>query len=222
MYKDLVLDKEFFINVIKDMAKMVEEQNKHFTSLDSEIGDGDHGINLTIGFRDVTKQLESWQELDLTKLFSKVGMSLLGKVGGSSGPLYGSFFMKFGTPAMNKNEVDFEELYEMFKIGIQAVESRGKAVVGDKTMVDALRPGLDEFAKSIENKLDPIDCFDNFVNKAKQGAESTISIVAKKGRAMRLGERSIGHADPGAVSACYILEVFNTNLKKYVTAKSMR
>lgn len=217
MYNDFILNKDFFIDVIKDLSEMIEEKNKYFTSLDSEIGDGDHGINLTIGFRDVMKQLESWQELDLTKLFKKVGMSLLGKVGGSSGPLYGSFFMKFGVPAENRDEVNFNEFYQMFKAGIEAIEFRGKAIIGDKTMIDALRPGFDEFTNSIDNNLSPIDCFENFVNKAKQGAENTRHIVAKKGRAMRLGERSIGHVDPGAASACCILEVFNTNLKEYIT-----
>lgn len=213
---NISLDRSYFINVIKDLAKMVEEKNEYFTKLDSEIGDGDHGINLNIGFREVMKQLPTWEELDLTALFKKVGMSLLGKVGGSSGPLYGSFFMKFGVPAANKNEVNFSEFYQMFKIGIEAIESRGKAVVGEKTMVDALRPALDEFTKSIELGLEPEECFENFVRAANTGAERTIDIVAQKGRAMRLGERSIGHMDPGAASSCYILEVFNNNLKDYI------
>lgn len=195
---------------------MVEEQNEYFTKLDSEIGDGDHGINLNIGFRDVMKQLSSWEELDLTALFKKVGMSLLSKVGGSAGPLYGSFFMKFGIPAASKNEVDFEEFYEMFKIGIEAIEARGKAVVGEKTMVDALRPGLDKFDECIKDGLEPIECFERFLDAAKVGANSTIDIIATKGRAMRLGERALGHMDPGAASSCYILEVFYKNLKLYV------
>ncbi len=217
MSNDVKLDKSYFINVIKDLAQMVENQNEYFTKLDSQIGDGDHGINLNIGFREVIKQLPTWEELDLTALFKKVGMSLLGKVGGSSGPLYGSFFMKFGIPAGGTDEVDFNTLYEMFKIGIEAIESRGKAVVGEKTMVDALRPALDEFNRSIEANLEPEECFDNFVKEAKLGAESTINIVATKGRAMRLGERAIGHMDPGAASSCYILDVFNANLKTYLS-----
>ena len=217
MSNNIKLDKSYFINVIKDLAQMVENQNEYFTKLDSQIGDGDHGINLNIGFREVIKQLPTWEELDLTALFKKVGMTLLGKVGGSSGPLYGSFFMKFGIPAGGTEEVDFNTLYEMFKIGIEAIESRGKAVVGEKTMVDALRPALDEFTRSIEANLDPEECFENFVKEAKAGAESTINIVATKGRAMRLGERVIGHMDPGAASSCYILDVFNSNLKSYIS-----
>lgn len=217
MSNNIKLDKSYFINVIKDLAQMVEEQNEYFTKLDSKIGDGDHGINLNIGFREVIKQLPTWESLDLTALFKKVGMSLLGKVGGSSGPLYGSFFMKFGVPAGGTDEVDFNTLYEMFKIGIEAIESRGKAVVGEKTMVDALRPALDEFTRSIEANLEAEECFENFVKEAKVGAESTVNIVATKGRAMRLGERSKGHMDPGAASSCYILDVFNVNLKSYIS-----
>ncbi|SCH50867.1 MULTISPECIES: dihydroxyacetone kinase subunit DhaL [unclassified Romboutsia] len=213
---NISLDKNYFIKVIKDLVQMAEEKNEYFTKLDSEIGDGDHGINLNIGFREVSKQLSTWEDLDITSLFKKVGMSLLSKVGGSSGPLYGSFFMKFGVPAANKNEVDFNEFYQMFKMGIEAIESRGKAVVGEKTMVDALRPALDEFTKSIEEGLEVEECFENFVKSANEGAKSTIDIVATKGRAMRLGERAIGHMDPGAASACYILDVFNKNLKSYL------
>ncbi|TDT50349.1 dihydroxyacetone kinase subunit DhaL [Fonticella tunisiensis] len=215
MYEDFILDKAYFIKVIKDLAEMIEENRDYLTGLDSEIGDGDHGTNLSIGFREVMKNLGQWENENLTVIFKKVGMALLGKVGGASGPLYGSMFMKLGEPAHGKERVNFKEFYEMFKSGIEAVENRGKAVVGDKTMVDALRPGLNAFTEAIESGEKPEKAFGTFLERAKEGSQSTIPLIARKGRAMRLGERAIGHMDPGSASSCMILEVFYRNLLNY-------
>lgn len=212
MYKDYILNKSYFVKVIENLAEVIEQQKDYLTKLDSEIGDGDHGVNLSIGFREIMKNLPEWKEGNLTFFFKKVGMALLSKVGGAAGPLYGSFFMKFGEPAENKEEVDFEVFYNMFKVAIESVEMRGKAVVGEKTMVDALRPGLDAFTKAIEENIEPKKAFEIFVEAAKKGADSAIPLVAKKGRAMRLGERAIGHLDPGAASSVLILETFRNNL----------
>ncbi len=212
MYEEFLIDKTYFIKVIENLAQMIEEKRDYLSQLDSDIGDGDHGINLSIGFREVMKNLGDWQEKDLTFLFKKMGMALLGKVGGSAGPLYGSFFMKFAEQAGGKDSVSFIEFYNMFRAGIEAIEMRGKAVVGEKTMVDALRPGLDEFTKSIEEGTEPRKAFERFVSMARQGSEDTIPLIAKKGRAMRLGERAIGHIDPGAASAVLILEIFYNHL----------
>ncbi|MDN5331473.1 MAG: phosphoenolpyruvate---glycerone phosphotransferase subunit DhaL [Tepidanaerobacteraceae bacterium] len=212
MYDDFILDKDYFIKVVEDIINLIEEQRDYLTDLDSAIGDGDHGFNLSIGFREVKKNLKDWQDKDLTFIFKKVGMTLLSKVGGASGPLYGSFFIKFGEAAQTKNEVNFKEFYNMFKAGIEAIEFRGKAKVGEKTMLDALKPGLDAFKDAIENDLEPKQAFEKFVEAAKKGAESTIPLVAKKGRAMRLGERAIGHLDPGAASSVMILEAFLKNM----------
>lgn len=214
MYEDFVLDKKFFIQVIKDLAAMIEEQRDYLTKLDSDIGDSDHGINLTIGFREVTKKLPEWENENLTSLFKKVGMTLLGKVGGASGPLYGGMLMKFGEPADNKDEVTFDEFAQMLQKGVELVESRGKASVGDKTMVDTLRPALDTLLEAIKNNEEPLEAFEKCVKRAEQGRDSTIPLVAKKGRAMRLGERAIGHLDPGATSSHLILYVFLENLRK--------
>lgn len=214
MYEDFVLDKKFFIQVIKDLAAMIEEQRDYLTKLDSDIGDSDHGINLTIGFREVTKKLPEWENENLTSLFKKVGMTLLGKVGGASGPLYGGMLMKFGEPADNKDEVTFDEFAQMLQKGVELVESRGKASVGDKTMVDTLRPALDTLLEAIKNNEEPLDAFEKCVKRAEEGRDSTIPLVAKKGRAMRLGERAIGHLDPGATSSHLILYVFLENLRK--------
>jgi|SRR5690554_946655 len=214
MYENYVLNKEYFMQVIKDLASMIEEQRDYLTELDAAIGDSDHGINLTIGFREVTKKLPEWENENLTSLFKKVGMTLLGKVGGAAGPLYGGFFMKFGEPADNKDEVNFIEFTQMFQKGVEIVESRGKASVGDKTMVDTLRPAIDALVEAVENNVEPLKAFEKCVKTAEEGRESTLPLVAKKGRALRLGERAIGHLDPGATSSHLILSVFLENLKK--------
>ncbi|MCR1900304.1 dihydroxyacetone kinase subunit DhaL [Irregularibacter muris] len=214
MYQEFVVDKTFFINVIKDLKDMVEENRDYLSKLDSDIGDGDHGINMSIGFRGVIAKIEELQEEDISNICRKVGMILLGKIGGASGPLYGSFFMKLGVPVKGKEKIHFYDFYEMLKAGIEAIENRGKAVVGDKTMVDALRPALDEFTQAIEENKEPLEAFHIFVEASRKGAQTTIPLVAKKGRAMRLGERAIGHIDPGAVSATLILETIENNLIK--------
>ncbi|HHY41759.1 MAG TPA: dihydroxyacetone kinase subunit L [Thermoanaerobacterales bacterium] len=208
MYTDCVIGKEYFYEVIEKIAGLIEEKRDYLTELDAAIGDADHGFNMSIGFREVLKKMPEWKDKDIKGFFRSVGMTLLGKVGGASGPLYGSFFMKFGEPGSGKNEVTFQELFEMFKQAVQAVEQRGKAAVGEKTMVDALRPALNAFEQAVEQNLQPKQVMEAFVDAARQGANSTIEMIAKKGRAMRLGERSKGHLDPGATSATMILEVF--------------
>lgn len=212
MSQDYILSKDYFINVIKDLINLAEGKRDYFTDLDSAIGDGDHGLNLSIGFREVNKNLETWSVENLTTLFKKVGMALLSKVGGSAGPLYGSFFMKFGDPANGKDEVNFEEFFNMFKVAVESVESRGKAVVGEKTMVDTLRPALDAFEKAIQEGLAPKEAFGKCLEAAKAGADSTVPLIATKGRAMRLGERAIGHMDPGAASSTAFIETFYNRL----------
>lgn len=193
---------------------MIEKERNYLTKLDSDIGDGDHGINLSIGFREVTKKLEEIDEGtdDISSFLKKVGMSLLGKVGGASGPLYGSLFMKMGTNVTGKNEVTFEEFVDMIEQGVQSIETRGKAEVGDKTMIDALRPGID-FLKEQDTDGKEVEVFGQFVEVMKEGAEKTIPLVAKKGRALRLGERAMGHKDPGSESSWLIFNAFYEELQ---------
>lgn len=214
MYENYVLDRAYFIQVIKDLAEMAERERDYLTGLDSSIGDADHGINLSIGFREITKRLPEWENENLTVFFKKVGMTLLGKVGGASGPLYGGFFQKFGEPAENKDEVTFDEFVKMFKSGVELIETRGKAVLFDKTMVDAMRPALNALTLATEAGDEPLIAFKKAVDACTQGRDATIPLIAKKGRSVRLGERAIGHMDPGAASTTMIFEIFYDNLKK--------
>nr|WP_320024791.1 dihydroxyacetone kinase subunit DhaL [uncultured Acetobacterium sp.] len=206
---DYILTKDYFIAVIEDLVVLVEEKKDYFIELDSAIGDGDHGMNLSIGFREVNKNLETWKSEDINTIFKNAGTALLDKVGGAAGPLYGGFFMKFGLPVKGKEEVDFDEFILMMESGVAIIEKRGKAVVGDKTMVDTLRPALDALKVAYtEEGLAPKEAMKKAVEVGEAGSDSTIPIIAKKGRAMRLGERAIGHRDPGSASSAAILEVF--------------
>ncbi len=211
----LVLDRDFFKKSIVNITHLIEKERDHLTELDSDIGDGDHGINMSIGFREVTKKIDEFDEAadDIAGFMKKVGMALLGKVGGASGPLYGSLFMKMGTDITGKNEVTFDEFIGMLENGVAAIEARGKAVVGDKTMVDALRPGID-FLKSQSVNGNEVDVFGEFVEVMKKGSNSTIPLIAKKGRALRLGERAIGHRDPGSESSWMMMNAFYEEMKK--------
>ncbi|MBC2254412.1 dihydroxyacetone kinase subunit L [Listeria ivanovii] len=214
---ELVLDRTFFGQVLKDMGALIEKERDYLTGLDSAIGDGDHGINLSIGFREVNKQLDELLAVspDIATLLKKSGMILLGKVGGASGPLYGSFFMKCGADVAGKTELNFDELCGMIINGAAAVQHRGKAELGDKTMMDAFLPGIEVLENRAQDS-DPVVTFTSFVDAMQAGAQSTIPLIAKKGRALRLGERAIGHLDPGSESSWMLMNVILENLKKAV------
>ena len=211
----MVYNKEFFKNFILRLIPMFEEHRDYLSKLDSDIGDGDHGINMSIGFREVEKQLSKIYEEteDIASFYKKVGMILLGKVGGAAGPLYGSLFMKAGDDVKGKNELSFSELVGFIDNGVKAIEARGKAVVGDKTMVDALRPAVDKLKDSVEAGTEDVESFEAFVDELKAGSDRTIPLIAKKGRAMRLGERAIGFRDPGSFSSYLIYQEMLKEMK---------
>lgn len=211
----MMYNKEFFKNFIVRLIPMFEEHRDYLSKLDSDIGDGDHGINMSIGFREVQKQLDKLYEEteDISSFYRKVGMIILGKVGGAAGPLYGSLFMKAGDDVKGKNELTFEELVGFIENGIKSIEMRGKAVVGDKTMVDALRPAIDRMKDELGSGKGDLEIFESFVNELKEGSDKTIPLVAKKGRAMRLGERAIGFRDPGSFSSYLIYKEMLDEMK---------
>ncbi len=189
------------------MQKIGEDiiANKEFlTDLDSAIGDADHGINMARGFTEVLQQLPQEEE-DISAVLKKTGMVLLSKVGGASGPLYGTAYMKAG--AVNgKKEITLEDAKEMMTAVIGGIKMRGKAERGEKTMLDALEPALEALTKGIEAGESAEDCLNHMCDAAKEGVEFTKTIRATKGRASYLGDRSIGHQDPGATSSLITLE----------------
>lgn len=200
-------DRDYFIAVFRRMAETAETNRNEWTKLDGAIGDGDHGINMSIGFREVVKQLDAIpDDTDVAGTFKLVGMTLLRKVGGASGPLYGSFFMKAGAEVADQSEVSFDDLRRMLRAGVDSIQARGKAQLGDKTMLDSYLPGLDVLEAA--DAGDPAAALTAFVERMRQGSDDTVPLVAKKGRAMRLGERSVGHRDPGSQSSWQLMNCF--------------
>ena len=187
------------VNNVKTLIIQAADEiivNKDYlTDLDRSIGDADHGVNMAKGFGFTKEALEADFD-DYKTLFNKVATTLLSKVGGASGPLYGSFFMKFAASLKDVEDLTRDELNQAFTAGVDGVKQRGKAEVGDKTMVDVLEP--------VAEALNAGKSFDEVVKIAEESMEKTKDIKAKKGRASYVGERSIGHIDPGAASS-YIL-----------------
>ena len=181
--------------LILQAADEIIANKDYLTDLDRSIGDADHGVNMAKGFGFTKEALEADFD-DYKTLFNKVATTLLSKVGGASGPLYGSFFMKFAASLKDVDELTREKLNQAFTAGVDGVKQRGKAEVGDKTMVDVLEP--------VAQALNAGKSFDEVVKIAEESMEKTKDIKAKKGRASYVGERSIGHIDPGAASS-YIL-----------------
>jgi dihydroxyacetone kinase-like protein len=188
---------------IKAAALLVFENAAMLTQLDTAIGDGDHGENMMRGFTAVEKKLGTGTSTDLSMLFKTVGMTLLSTVGGASGPLYGGFFLELGKSSAGKKKLSKDELGMILANGLTDIQRRGKAQAGDKTMVDALLPAIESFRSS--HGEDVGAACHAAADRAKLGAEGTVPMQARKGRASYLAERSIGHQDPGATSSWLLL-----------------
>lgn len=179
--------------------ELIQSKKAYLTDLDQAIGDGDHGLNLARGFKEVTKKIESTDYRDIGLLFKDTGMVLLSKVGGASGPLYGSAFIKAAVTLQGKHSVTIPELTSALEEGLHAIKMRGKANLSDKTMIDVWEPVLC-FLKESGEEVN----WDTASHLAEEKMEATKEIEAKKGRAAYLGKRSIGHIDPGSASSYYL------------------
>jgi dihydroxyacetone kinase-like protein len=190
---------------IQAAALLIAENAAMLTQLDSSIGDGDHGENMMRGFKAIEKKFEAEgaAPADLSALFKLVGMTLLSSVGGAAGPLYGGFFLALGKATAGKDKLNKQELGQVLEAGLADIQRRGKAQLGDKTMVDALAPALQAFRERSDDDL--AAALQAAVEQADQSAKATIPMLARKGRASYLAERSIGHQDPGATSVAFLL-----------------
>ena len=202
----MVLTREQILEWLRQTGNVMEENKAFLTDLDAAIGDADHGINMERGFKKVSGQLPSLAAKDIGEILKGVGMALIASVGGASGPLYGTFFLRAGIVTAGKHELSAEDVAAMLKAGLSGVIERGKAQPGDKTMVDALSPAVDAFTEAAKDGAGLIDALKQSVDAAVSGMKNTIPMKAKKGRASYLGERSIGHQDPGATSSYLILK----------------
>lgn len=193
-------------SAIGAMAEAIEKNKDMLTELDAAIGDADHGINLSRGFRSVMQKLEESKEEDIAAVLKKVGMTLISTVGGASGPLYGTAFLRAAGVLQGADRLTGEKAVEVLAAAIKGIKDRGKAVKGEKTMLDSLEPALEAFADGVKEGLSLTDCLEAACKAAEDGVEYTKSIKATKGRASYLGERSIGHQDPGATSSYILLK----------------
>ncbi|TCN36916.1 dihydroxyacetone kinase-like protein [Kribbella orskensis] len=196
---------EDFANWLRDLAVTLHENAAYLTELDSAIGDADHGTNMDRGFTAIVAVLDETTFESVDELLKKAGMTLVSKVGGASGPLYGTFFLRFGTALAGK-EITPASVGEALKAGIGGILARGKPELGDKTMYDAWAPALEAYDGAVAGGSDLGGALAAAAEAAAKGRDATTPLVARKGRASYLGERSAGHQDPGATSTTLLLE----------------
>jgi len=189
---------------LQRVAQVLHENRDYLTQLDSAIGDADHGINMDRGFKAVNEKLPGMTSMDIGSMLKTVGTTLVSTVGGASGPLYGTAFLRAGMVTSGKHELYEADVIGMLEAALEGIKARGKAQPGEKTMLDALIPALEAAKASQDEGLHIM--LRGIVNAAETGMKATIPLIAKKGRASYLGERSIGHQDPGATSSWLILK----------------
>ncbi|AFJ48097.1 dihydroxyacetone kinase subunit DhaL [Shimwellia blattae] len=200
------LNRNQIVDWLYRCGEVFTAQCDFLTGLDKEIGDGDHGLNMRRGFSKVVEKLPSIADKDIGFILKNTGMVLLSNVGGASGPLFGTFFIRAAQVTQARQSLSLEELYLMIREGADGVVSRGKAEPGDKTMCDVWLPVADALRRASEQHLSITDALEMACQVAGQAAQATITMQARKGRASYLGERSIGHQDPGATSVLLMVQ----------------
>ena len=195
---------------IEDYASVIAEHRAELVRLDTAIGDGDHGTNMDRGMRAATAKLAEVDGDDVGALLKAVGMALISKVGGAAGPLYGTFFLRFASAAGAVEALDLPAFAAAMRAGLDGLVARGKAERGDKTMVDALAPAVDALERHRDDP--PGVALEAARRAADEGRDATVALQARKGRASYLGERSIGHQDPGATSAALLIQAATQTL----------
>ena len=194
------------VHWIRVFAEEIAEHKEHLTELDSAIGDADHGINMDRGMQAAIAKLDGVPTADLGTLFKTVGMTLVSTIGGAGGPLYGTLFLRLGAATAGKEELAPDDWQAALADAVAGVQARGKAEPGDKTMIDALVPARDAFGEALASGASFAEALRRSAEAARAGMEATIPLVARKGRASYLGERSAGHQDPGATSSHLLLQ----------------
>jgi dihydroxyacetone kinase-like protein len=193
---------------IRAFAAVVAENKEFLTQLDSAIGDADHGINMNRGMNAVLGKLEGQPKGDVGALFKTAGMTLVSTVGGAGGPLYGTLFLQLGAALTGKQTIESSDWAAALDAAVTGVQARGKAEPNDKTMVDALVPARDAFKAALGDGASFADALRRAAEAAEEGVKATVPLVARKGRASYLGERSAGHQDPGATSSWLLMKTF--------------
>ncbi|WP_181782812.1 dihydroxyacetone kinase subunit DhaL [Pseudonocardia pini] len=194
-----------FVAWVRAFAASIESHQGELTDLDSAIGDADHGANMARGMAAVVAALDAAEFETVGALFKKVGMTLVSTVGGASGPLYGTLFLRIGTAAGEATSLDPDSVAKALRAGLEGVVARGRPEAGDKTMFDALSPALDALDQALTDGSPLSEALRAASQAADEGRDATTPMLARKGRASYLGERSVGHQDPGATSAALLI-----------------
>ena len=208
----MAVTSEQILSWLERYAGVIAEQRQYLTGLDAAIGDGDHGINMDRGFQTVLGRLAPVRDKDAGTLLKTTGMALVGSVGGAGGPLYGTFFLRAGAALDGKSDIADDELVAALEAGLKGVVERGKANRNDKTMVDSLTPALERARQSLNDGKSLPEALTAAADAAEEGMKATIPLKALKGRASYLGDRSIGHQDPGATSSYLMLRALSDTL----------
>lgn len=201
----MVADRACVVSWLHRAAAAIHEQQAYLTSLDAAIGDADHGVNMERGFSAVLEKLPGVAETDIGSVLKAVGATLVSTVGGASGPLYGTAFLRAGMALSGKQELEPGDAVAALNAAVEGIIARGKARRGEKTMLDALGPALDTLQARVATGASLQDALRSAAGAAEEGMRATIPLLATKGRASYLGERSVGHQDPGATSSTLLL-----------------
>lgn len=202
------------LNIIEKISNEIIKNKDYLTELDREIGDGDHGVNLSRGFEKILEELPKLEGQKPADIFMKMTMLLMSNVGGASGALYSTALMKGAAVLKKYDSITPNVIIEVWDEMIKGIQMRGKAVLGEKTMLDTQIPAFEELKKEIAEGKTLNESFLLASEKAKEGMEATKDIIATKGRASYLGERSIGHIDPGSASSYIIIKTISDQLNK--------
>lgn len=200
------LNRTQIVNWLYRCGEIFAQESAFLTGLDREIGDADHGLNMHRGFSKVVEKLPAVADKDIGFILKNTGMTLLSNVGGASGPLFGTFFIRAAQVTQARQSLTLDELYAMVREGADGVVNRGKAEPGDKTMCDVWLPVVASLQRACEQQLSIQAALDLAAECAGEAARATITMQARKGRASYLGERSIGHQDPGATSVLFMIQ----------------
>lgn len=205
----MTISKSNLAGWLENLSAVMKDNRDLLTELDAAIGDADHGINMDRGFAKVLEKLPAVKEKDIGTILKTVAMTLMSSVGGASGPLYGTFFMKAATALAEREEIDAAGLVAFLAAGVEGIRTRGRAEPGNKTMLDVWAPVLDTVEAAVAGGASVKEALARAVEAAEKGVRDTIPLQARKGRASYLGERSIGHRDPGAVSSYLMIRALH-------------
>ncbi len=203
-----------FIKIVSDICASIEKQKDYLSELDRAIGDGDHGVTMSIGWTAVKEKLSSINSNEgFQKICTQIASSFLSAVGASAGPLYATALMRGGIAIKDKEFLDAMSFSLFLDAAAKGIKDRGKAEIGDKTMLDVWMPAAEEMKKQANSGANLMDALDSTVKNAKNAMNNTKDLLSKKGRSSKLGERSIGHIDPGAASSFVIINSIYQTLK---------